>query len=111
MHYLLLAYQRKWFDGIYTLFTECFQSKVRGTKHKAIITNVAKIFSREITLSELSAYCISFISLDTSCILVTIYLTSPVSFYISMFLTMGEIYFMKYIMSITEVVFIFLIRV
>ena len=58
MHQLHLAYQRKGFDGIYiyTLFTECFQSKVRVTKHKTIINNVAKVFSREITLSELSSH-------------------------------------------------------
>ena len=41
MHHLHLAYQRNGFDGIYTLFTTCFQGKVRVTKQKNIITNVA----------------------------------------------------------------------
>ena len=41
MHHLHLAYERNGFDGIYTLFTTCFQGKVRVTKQKNIITNVA----------------------------------------------------------------------
>jgi DNA polymerase III alpha subunit (gram-positive type) len=40
LHHLHLAYERKGYDGIFGIFTECFEGKVRVTKHKKIITAV-----------------------------------------------------------------------
>ena len=42
-----LAYQRKLFKGICSLFTEVFKGKVRVTNHKNVITVVAIFFKRD----------------------------------------------------------------
>ena len=47
IHILHLAYQRKRFKGIYSLFTEFFKGKVRVINHKNVINVVAIFFKRD----------------------------------------------------------------
>ena len=91
MPHLHLAYQRKGFDGIYCLFTECRSHQ--AWKH---YNCCCKLFFRR----DNAFWMVSTVFFGD-------YFTPLVPCYISLFLIIEEICFMKYNMLTTEVVFIF----